>query len=143
MATRRQWQHGEFVVCAEQSIVDVKLVTEWLAQTHWASRRTPEIVAKLVENSLCFSLLRADRYIGFARIVTDCTVFSWLSDLIVCPEFRGQGLGKWFIECILRHPHVSNTQVVLQTSDAHGLYEKCGFELSGKLMSRTSLAPRI
>lgn len=142
MATPQQWRRDEFVVCDEQSMVDAKLVAEWLAQTHWASRRPPAVVAKLIEHSLCFSLLRADRFIGFARIVTDRTVFSWLSDLIVCAEFRGQGLGKWFIECILRHPHVSNTQVVLQTSDAHGLYEKCGFELSGKLMSRTSQGPR-
>ena len=40
------------------------------------------------------------------------------------------------------HPHVADTQVVLQTSDARGLYEKFGFESSGKLMSRPTAAMR-
>ena len=70
------------------------------------------------------------------------TVFSWLSDLIVCTEFRGWGLGEWLIDCIIRHPHVADTQVVLQTSDARGLYEKFGFESSGKRMSRPTAAMR-
>ena len=131
-----RWRRDKFVVCDDRSAVDVELVARWLAQTHWGHRRPPDVVARLVEHSLCFSLLLGDRYIGFARVVTDRTVFSWLSDLIVCSEFRGRGLGEWLIECIIQHPHVVDTQVVLQTSDAWGLYEKFGFQLSGKLMSR-------
>ncbi len=137
-----RWRRDEFVICDERSSVDVELVAQWLAQTHWGYRRPPTVVASLVEHSLCFSLLLDDRYIGFARVVTDRTVFSWLSDLFVCTEFRGRGLGEWLIDCIIQHPHVADTQVVLQTSDAWGLYEKFGFESSGKLMSRPTAAMR-
>ncbi len=135
-----QWRRDDLMISDDRSLVDAALVAEWLAQTHWGYRRAPAVVNRLIENSLCFSLLEGDQYIGFARVVTDRTVFSWLSDLIVCTEFRGRGLGRWLVECILQHPDVAATQVVLQTSDGHGLYEKFGFELSGKLMSRPTQA---
>ncbi len=137
-----QWRRDDLMISDDRSLVDAALVAEWLAQTHWGYRRAPAVVNRLIENSLCFSLLEGDQYIGFARVVTDRTVFSWLSDLIVCTEFRGRGLGRWLVECILQHPDVAATQVVLQTSDGHGLYEKFGFELSGKLMSRPTQAMR-
>lgn len=137
-----QWRRDDLMISDDRSLVDAALVAEWLAQTHWGYRRAPAVVNRLIENSLCFSLLEGDQYIGFARAVTDRTVFSWLSDLIVCTEFRGRGLGRWLVECILQHPDVAATQVVLQTSDGHGLYEKFGFELSGKLMSRPTQAMR-
>lgn len=137
-----QWRRDDFIISDDRSLVDAGLVAEWLARTHWGYRRQPTVVARLIDHSLCFSLLESDRYIGFARVVTDCTVFSWLSDLIVCAEFRGRGLGRWLVECILEHPNVAETQVVLQTSDGHGLYEKFGFERSAKLMSRPTQAMR-
>ena len=137
-----QWRRGEMIISDDRSAVDVALVADWLARTHWGYRRAPETVKKLVANSLCFSLLLPGRYVGFARIVTDRTVFSWLSDLIVDEAFRGRGLGRWLIECILSHPDVAPTQIVLQTSDGHGLYAKFGFEASTKLMSRPTEAMR-
>jgi hypothetical protein len=91
-----RWRRDEFVICDERSAVDVELVAKWLAQTHWGYRRPPAVVARLVEHSLCFSLLLGDRYIGFARVVTDRTVFSWLSDLVVYTEFRGRSLYEKF-----------------------------------------------
>lgn len=137
-----QWRRDDFIISDDRSLVDAALVAEWLAQTHWGYRRAPDVVNRLIENSLCFSLLDGNRFIGFARVVTDRTVFSWLSDLIVCTTFRGMGLGRWLVECILQHPDIAATQVVLQTSDGHGLYQKFGFELSGKLMSRPTQAMR-
>ena len=137
-----QWRRGEMIISDDRSVVDVAVVSAWLARTHWGYRRPPDVVKKLVENSLCFSLTASGRYAGFARVVTDRTVFSWLSDLVVDEAFRGRGLGAWLVECVLRHPDVAETQVVLQTSDGHGLYAKFGFETSAKLMSRPTEAMR-
>lgn len=137
-----QWRRDDMIISDDRSVVDVALVAEWLAHTHWGYRRPPGVVKSLVENSLCFSLLVSGRYTGFARVVTDRTVFSWLSDLIIDEQSRGLGLGRWLLDCILEHPDVAPTQVVLQTTDGHGLYEKFGFETSAKLMSRPTKAMR-
>jgi GNAT superfamily N-acetyltransferase len=85
---------------------------------------------------MCFSLLRRQEQIGFARVVTDYTVFSWLSDVVIKDGYRGRGLGGWLVECILEHPQISGTQFVLQTTDAAGLYKKFGFQANEKLMTR-------
>lgn len=54
----------------------------------------------------------------------------WLS-----PSFAAQALGKWIMECLQEHPAIEETQVVLQTRDAQGLYERFGFSGNSALMS--------
>ena len=134
-----EWHHDKFTVSDDRTRVDVHIVTKLLGDTYWAHRRPPHVVERLIGNSLCFSMFRGGEQIGFARLVSDRTVFSWLSDLVIEKSLRRRGLGRWFIKCILNHPDVAGTQFVLQTRSAHRLYEQFGFELNDKLMTR--LAP--
>jgi len=66
--------------------------------------------------------------IGIARIISDKRTFGYLCDLVIDPEERGRGLGKWLVQCITEHPHIAAVQLMmLFTPDAHGLYEQYGF----------------
>ena len=89
----------------------------------------------MIEKSLCFGLFLRGAQIGFGRAVTDYAVFSWIADLVIDSKYRGQGLGKWMMHCMVAHPAISGTQMVLQTRDAHALYEKFGFSRNPALMS--------
>ena len=131
-----QWHRDEFTITDDRNNVEIETVAGLLAKTYWGLKRPREVVERLIPNSICFSLLRKGKQIGFARVVSDYTVFSWLSDLVIEEEFRGRGLGRWFLECILGHPEITKTQFVLQTTHAHGLYEKYGFRGSEKIMTR-------
>jgi len=52
----------------------------------------------------------------------------YLGDVFVVAEFRGLGLAKWLIDCIIGHPELQGLRRwILATQDAHGLYEKFGF----------------
>ena len=133
-----EWHRNEFVISDDQSRVQVEVVADLLAKTFWGHRRPREVVEKLIQNSMCFSLLSNQEQIGFARVVTDHAVFSWLSDVVVNEAYRGRGLGEWLIGCILDHPRISETQFLLQTTDASGLYSKFGFQVCEKLMTRRS-----
>jgi GNAT superfamily N-acetyltransferase len=135
-----EWTRDSFRIVDGPEAVDIDVVSRLLAETHWGIRRPRHVVEQLIEKSLCLSLFSADEQIGFARVATDYTVFSWLSDLVIADAYRGQGLGEWLLVCVLEHPAIRQTQFVLQTSTAHGLYEKFGFEGSAKLMTR--LPPR-
>jgi GNAT superfamily N-acetyltransferase len=130
-----EWTKDEFVLTDDSRRLDLELTFVLLQGTYWGVRRPREVVAKMIEHSLCIALLRGDIQVGFGRAVTDYTVFSWIADIVVGPQFRCRGLGKWMIECIATHPAIRNTQMVLQTRDAHGLYEKYGFSRSPALMS--------
>ena len=49
-------------------------------------------------------------------------------DVLIDEKYRGRGLGKWLMSCVVDHPNVKNTNSLLGTRDAHGLYEQFGFE---------------
>jgi GNAT superfamily N-acetyltransferase len=85
-------------------------------------------VEKSLDNSLCFSLLEGNRQIGFARVISDRATFAYLADVFVLAEYRGKGLAKWMIECILNHSELQGLRRwLLATRDAHELYRKYGF----------------
>tara|TARA_Y100000588_G_scaffold132886_1_gene145641 strand:- start:1115 stop:1528 length:414 start_codon:yes stop_codon:yes gene_type:complete len=130
-----EWQKDDYLITDEVSKVQLDTVHRMLAATYWGGRRPKEIVERMVAGSICFSLYHGSTQIGFGRAVTDSTTFTWVADIVVEPEFRGAGLGQWIMECLVAHPAIKGTQMVLQTRDAHGLYERFGFSGNSALMS--------
>ena len=88
-----------------------------------------------IGNSICFSLLHKGEQVGFARVVTDFASVAYIADLIIHPDHRGRGLGKWMFGEITNDPRWSAKFQFLATDDADGLYEQFGFSGSSKLMS--------
>jgi GNAT superfamily N-acetyltransferase len=134
-----EWERDEFLLTDAATQVDVQRTYELLSQTYWGVRRPYEVVEKMAKHSLCFALLHDGSQVGFGRAVTDYTVFSWIADIVIESRFRGRGLGKWMMSCIMEHPALQGTQFVLQTRDAHALYERYGFSRSEALMSTAVL----
>jgi GNAT superfamily N-acetyltransferase len=124
-----QWQHGEYLLSDDRTALDITVIHGLLATSYWADDRPREIIEKSIAHSLCFGLYAAGRQVGFARFVTDTAVFSWLMDFIINVEHRGKGTGTWMLECMLEHPVVRDTSIGLSTRDAHGLYQRYGFEI--------------
>ena len=131
-----EWDRKGFTISDDRDRACLDVVTDLLAGTYWGFRRPMEVVERLIQGSLCFSLFHHEEQIGFARVVTDSEVFSWLSDMVIREKYRGRGLGKWLLGSILAHPAISGTQFVLQTRDAHEFYEGFGFRSSERLMTR-------
>jgi GNAT superfamily N-acetyltransferase len=131
-----EWKKGQFRIVDDSAEIDVDFVSRLLAETYWGNYRPRSIIEQLIQNSLCFSLFSDQEQIGFARVTTDLTVFSWIDDLVIVDAYRSQGLGEWLLDCILKHPSISQTQFVLQTRSAYRLYEKFGFVVSDKLLTR-------
>ncbi|QFS87425.1 MULTISPECIES: GNAT family N-acetyltransferase [unclassified Marinobacter] len=130
-----EWRKDDYLITDDPSKVQLDVVHRLLAATYWGGRRPREIVERMVAGSICFSLYRGPTQIGFGRAVTDSATFTWVADIVVEPEFRGIGLGTWIMKCLLEHPATKGTQMVLQTRDAHGLYERFGFSGNSALMS--------
>jgi GNAT superfamily N-acetyltransferase len=122
-------QRDGFVVSTDPALLDLPLIHEFLSnRSYWAAGIPLEVVRRSTENSLCFGLYQEGRQIGFARVVTDRATFAYLGDVFVLEPARGQGLSKWLLECIVRHPDLQGLRrIVLGTRDAHGLYERFGF----------------
>lgn len=126
-----QWvKEGGFIVTTDPQKIDIDVLHSFLSkESYWALNIPKEIVEKGITNSLNFSLISPrERFIGYAKLITDKATFAYLADVYVEKKFRGKGLGKWLLECIKNHPELQNLRLwLLHTKDAHGLYEKLGF----------------
>jgi GNAT superfamily N-acetyltransferase len=122
-------RRGDFFVSTDPALLDLPLIHDCLAsRSYWATGRPPGVVRRSLDNSLCFGLYGPGGQAGFARVVTDRATFAWLCDVFVLEAYRGRGLAKWLIECVLGHPALWGLRrVLLATRDAHGLYERYGF----------------
>jgi GNAT superfamily N-acetyltransferase len=122
-------RRGDFLISTDPALLDVPLIHDFLAnRSYWAAGRPLEVVRRGLGNSLCFGLYERGRQAGLARVVTDRATFAWLCDVFVLEAYRGRGLSKWLIECVMSHPALRGLRrVLLGTRDAHGLYERYGF----------------
>lgn len=127
-------QRGEYTLTCDASRIDPVRVHELLhAYTYWANERPLEVVERSLAHSLNFGLFHGDVLVGFARAVTDYATYAWICDVVVIPEERGRGLGKWLVQSIVAHPDLQGLRLVLRTRDAHELYRVYGgFDLAGK-----------
>lgn len=132
-----QWQKDNYLITNDRNRVDIDTLERWLRASYWGAERPRSVIEASVANSVCFSLLEGDTPIGFARVVTDTVTFAWIADVVIDEAYRGRGLGTWLMACVMEHPSVANTsRQLLRTLDAHGLYEKLGFERA-ECMTRT------
>lgn len=124
-----EWRRPPYLLSTDPSLLDIEVIHPYLCnRSYWAAGRSREAVATTIRHSLNFGLYDADAQIGYARLVTDYVSFAWLADVFVLEAYRGQGLAKWLMECLLSHPDVQPiNRIALGTRDAHGLYAQYGF----------------
>ena len=119
----------DYRVTTDLSKMDFEAIHEFISHSYWAEGMPPEALRKALENSLCFGLLRSDKQIGFARMITDRTTFAYLSDVFVLSEYRGRGLGKLLMDEVMGHADLQGLRrIMLATRDAHSFYTGYGFE---------------
>jgi len=116
-------------ISTNRSKIDIKFVHHYLSKiSYWASNIPIELVQKSIENSMCFSVFKNEKQIGFARVVTDYATFAYLADVFIDEKFRGNGYSKKMMKFIVEHPDLKGIRRwMLMTKDAHGLYEQFNF----------------
>jgi GNAT superfamily N-acetyltransferase len=125
----REYRKGGFTVSTDRKRIDLDVVHGFLTECYWAKGIRREVVARSIENSLCFGAYAEGKQVGFARVISDYATYAYIGDVFVLESFRGRGLGKWLMECIMRHPRLQGLRRwSLVTRDSHGLYARFGFE---------------
>lgn len=119
--------YKDYTITDDKERIAPEDVKRLLDGSYWAPDRKLEVIAKAIEHSTCVGVFHAGQLVAFARVVTDYAVFAWIADVIVNPHHRGRGLGKEMLQFIQDHPDIPSTRQVLQTRDAHTLYERYGF----------------
>lgn len=109
--------------------MDIDAIHGFLSQSYWAAGISRSLVKRALDNSLCFGIFDGEgKQVAFARAITDCATFAYLSDVFVVETHRGQGLAKWLLQTMASHPSLQGLRrTMLATEDAHGLYRRFGF----------------
>jgi len=110
--------------------VDVPQVQHLLAiGAFWASQRTLNDLETAIQHSEpVVTAWDGERLVGFARATSDRVYRAVLWDVVIHPEYRGQGLGRTLVTTLLAHPSVNQVErVYLMTSSQQGFYERLGF----------------
>ena len=120
--------------------INVDEVARLLKTTYWANRRSKEQIRKSMDNSSCYGIYLDDeqKLIGFARVISDFATTYYLADVIIDQDYRHLGLGKALVSHIVTLPEYAGLRGLLLTKDAHGLYQKFGFEtVEGRAMVKS------
>lgn len=127
-------------ISTDKSKLQIEVIHQFLTNSYWAEGRTMDDVKKTIEHCLCFGVYHDDKQIGFARVLTDFTVFAYIMDVFILPEYRGKGFSKQLMKAINEDPRLKSCKVwMLKTRDAHGLYKQFGYTELGhpeKVMER-------
>ena len=117
-------------ISTDKEKLQIDVIHQFLTETYWAKGRTLDEVKKTIEHCLCFGMYLDGKQIGFARLATDYTVFAYLMDVFVLPEYRGKGYSKQLMKVINEEPQLQSCKVwMLKTSDAHKLYKQLNWYL--------------
>lgn len=119
-----------FYISTDPSLLDIDTIHRYLSTcSYWAVGRSKETVEKSIQHSLCFGVYNnQDKQVGFARVISDYTVFAWLLDVFILEAYQGIGLSKLLLTEVFNHPELQGLKRWgLATKDAHQLYEKFGF----------------
>jgi len=92
--------------------VDVPQVQHLLAiGAFWASQRTLSDLETAIQHSEpVVTAWDGERLVGFARATSDRVYRAVLWDVVIHPEYRGQGLGRTLVTTLLAHPSIKDTQ---------------------------------
>jgi len=135
------WTRGSFVVSDEKERLKVGEIAGIMKQGYWSAHYKAETIARLLQTSFWLGVFLKGRLIGFARVVTDKTTVTLITDFIIHEDYKGNGHGAWLMSCLLEHPDLKETSMSLGTQDADAFFEKFGFERDGALMHRAPNTP--
>jgi hypothetical protein len=89
-----QWTNGDYLLTDDRTRIDVDAVADLLKDTYWAPDRSRSKIETSIAHSHCFSLFYEGQQVGFARVLSDMSTFSWIADIVIGLSHRGKGIGK-------------------------------------------------
>ena len=123
-----EWHRDGFTISTDHARLDLDAVYAFLSTSYWARDIPRDVMERSITHALPFGIYEGTRQVGFARVVSDRATVGYIGDVYVLDPWRGRGLSRWLMECVMAHPELQGfRRWILLTRDAHGLYEKYGF----------------
>ena len=135
-----EYHKNGFTISTDLELLDIDMIHDFVTRSYWARGIPKELVIKSIRHSFCFGMYDQKRQIGFARLITDFTTEAEICEVFVIESYRGRGLGKWLMECVISCLSLEGIRTLsLGTADAHDFYVKLGFHIIGECPNRMQI----
>ncbi|MGM3307111.1 GNAT family N-acetyltransferase [Anabaena sp. WFMT] len=115
--------HGEIDLYELQNLFNIS--------AFWAQGRSIKDLGIAIANSEpVISVWDGEKLIGFARANSDGIYRATIWDVVIHPEYQGNGLGIKLVETVLSHPRMQVERVYLMTTNQQAFYKKIGFQIN-------------
>ena len=102
------------------------------SQRWWSGPDNSDLVLRIIKGSHCFLIAIQDfkTIIGMGRAISDRISDSYIQDVTVQENFRGQGVGTRIVQMIIERLHEDGIYWIglIAEKDSHGFYEPMGFK---------------
>jgi len=97
------------IISKDKKDIDlIKLVKYISKESYWGKNTDRDVIVKSIENSLCYSVLLNNEFVGFARVITDFSTFKYLCDVFILPDYQGKGIGEKLMQFIMDDSEIKN-----------------------------------
>ncbi len=111
----------------QESFFQLLLTTGWNDEYHFTSSDTQ---AALAASWYRVSAYDGDKLVGFGRVVSDGKWHALITEMIVLPEYQGQGIGKQVLQLLTKtcEKHEIRDIQLFAAKGKVPFYEKNGFQ---------------
>ncbi|MBN2178507.1 MAG: GNAT family N-acetyltransferase [Deltaproteobacteria bacterium] len=120
----------ELEISSDQDKLRISDIRAMLSNAFWSLGITEKEISKGIQNSaLVVGAYKNKQQVGFLRVVSDKIRFAYIMDVIVSENYRREGISRKMVQFAMEHNEMKDVyQWLLRTKDAHGVYEKFGFQ---------------
>ena len=86
-----------YAVNPDLSSIDWDYVISLFYKIEWKHRKAEEIEAAFSNSTMTIFVFSEKKIIAFGRVVGDGRYYAMLADIVVDPDYQGQGLGKYLV----------------------------------------------
>lgn len=103
------------------------------ASAGWGEPPRDMVETSLVGSWATFSVYREEKVIAMARLLGDGAMSFFLKDLVVEPQYQGQGIGRRLLQHVENYiadqlkPGWNGYLQLVSAKDRDAFYEKCGY----------------
>lgn len=97
MITLQQDPRFTYHINPDLSTIDWDYIISLFYKIEWKHRKAQEIELAFRNSTTTIFVFDKDRLIAFGRVVGDGRYYAMLADIVVDPDYQGQGLGKYLV----------------------------------------------
>ncbi|WP_316809300.1 GNAT family N-acetyltransferase [Pedobacter agri] len=100
MATITPNTNYQYKLNVDLSEVDWQRILELFKAVAWKYRKAGEIEGTFRNSTATIFVYHNELIIAFGRVVGDGRYYAMLADIVVDPDYQGQGLGKYLVQAL-------------------------------------------